>query len=77
MVNFGCCNNLVVFFEPEVNDVSPAMYETELTNDIEQQVEKFARMSPYYPNQSETEQNEGYFQQPSHQASLLQQSQQY
>lgn len=37
------------FFEPEVNEVSPALHETELTNDVEQQVEKFARMSPYYP----------------------------
>lgn len=39
-----------VFFEPEVNNVSPALHETELTNDVEQQVEKFARMSPYYPS---------------------------
>ncbi|PFH37336.1 glideosome-associated protein with multiple-membrane spans GAPM3 [Besnoitia besnoiti] len=37
------------FFEPEVNEVSPSLHETELTNDVEQQVEKFARMSPYYP----------------------------
>ncbi|XP_058515537.1 uncharacterized protein LOC131478935, partial [Ochotona princeps] len=41
------------FFEPEVNEASPALYETELTNDVEQQVEKFARMSPYYPTESE------------------------
>lgn len=39
------------FFEPEVNNVSPALHETELTNDVEQQVEKFARMSPYYPTE--------------------------
>ncbi|CDJ60918.1 hypothetical protein, conserved [Eimeria maxima] len=39
-----------VFFEPEVNNVSPALHETELTNDVEQQVEKFARLSPYYPS---------------------------
>ncbi|CDJ47103.1 Chromosome III, complete sequence, related [Eimeria brunetti] len=38
-----------LFFEPEVNAVSPALHETELTNDVEQQVEKFARLSPYYP----------------------------
>ncbi|KAF8822639.1 glideosome-associated protein with multiple-membrane spans GAPM3 [Cardiosporidium cionae] len=35
------------FFEPEVNLVSPALFETELTNDVEIQVEKFARMSPF------------------------------
>ncbi|KAL8437818.1 hypothetical protein ACSSS7_000699 [Eimeria intestinalis] len=42
-----------IFFEPEVNNVSPALHETELTNDVEQQVEKFARMSPYYPTEEQ------------------------
>lgn len=35
------------YFEPEVNNVSPALHETELTNDVEQQVEKFSRYTPY------------------------------
>lgn len=34
------------YFEPEVNFVSPTLQETELTNDVEQQVEKFTRLTP-------------------------------
>ncbi|UKJ89963.2 hypothetical protein MACJ_003220 [Theileria orientalis] len=34
------------YFEPEVNFVSPTLKETELTNDVEQQVEKFTRLTP-------------------------------
>jgi len=34
------------FFEPEVNHASPLLDETELTNDVEQQVEKFTRLNP-------------------------------
>ena len=47
-----------VFFEPEVNNVSPALHETELTNDVEQQVEKFARLSPYYPSSDPLQQQQ-------------------
>lgn len=42
-----CVTVWAYFFEPEVNDASPALYETELTNDVEQQVELFASSSPY------------------------------
>ncbi|KNG76117.1 hypothetical protein PFMG_02379 [Plasmodium falciparum IGH-CR14] len=57
--NSGCYSNLLLwlalgavslwsyYFEPEVNHVSPALHETELTNDVEQQVEKFSRYTPY------------------------------
>lgn len=34
------------YFEPEVTFVSPTLEETELTNDVEQQVEKFTRLTP-------------------------------
>ncbi|AFZ81644.1 hypothetical protein BEWA_010610 [Theileria equi strain WA] len=34
------------YFEPEVTYISPSLQETELTNDVEQQVEKFTRMTP-------------------------------
>jgi len=39
-------------FEQEVNETSPQLNETELTNDVEQQVEKFARLSPQMQNLS-------------------------
>ncbi|KAK2194937.1 Protein of unknown function DUF3273 [Babesia duncani] len=35
-----------IYFEPEVVYVSPDLHETELTNDVEHQVEKFTRMTP-------------------------------
>lgn len=41
------------YFEPEVNHVSPALHETELTNDVEQQVEKFSRYTPYPQEQAQ------------------------
>lgn len=35
-----------VYFEPEVTYTSPALNETELTNDVEHQVEKFTHLTP-------------------------------
>ncbi|KAL8448452.1 hypothetical protein Emed_003786 [Eimeria media] len=61
-----------VFFEPEVNNVSPALHETELTNDVEQQVEKFARMSPYYPTEEQGGRAPSMTMAPSHSASFVQ-----
>lgn len=37
-------------FEQEVNASAPLLNEPELTNEIESQVEKFARASPYLPH---------------------------
>lgn len=42
------------FFEPEVNHASPLLDETELTNDVEQQVEKFTRVNPFEVSQELT-----------------------
>ncbi|CAG9476250.1 glideosome associated protein with multiple membrane spans 3, putative [Plasmodium vivax] len=63
--NSGCYSNFLLwlalgavslwsyYFEPEVNHVSPALHETELTNDVEQQVEKFSRYTPYPQEQNQ------------------------
>lgn len=46
MVTLCAATLWAVYFEPEVVFVSPALQETELTNDVEHQVEKFTRMTP-------------------------------
>ncbi|OII76100.1 hypothetical protein cand_006890 [Cryptosporidium andersoni] len=53
------------FFEPAVNEFSPSLGETELTNDVETQVEKFTRTSHYYNVDEQpgyTSQGSGYMQ---------------
>ncbi|EDO08452.1 hypothetical protein BBOV_III008950 [Babesia bovis T2Bo] len=46
LITLAAATLWAVYFEPEVTFVSPALQETELTNDVEHQVEKFTRLTP-------------------------------
>ncbi|KAH8739457.1 cytochrome c oxidase subunit III [Cryptosporidium ryanae] len=48
LASFASASLWAVFFEPAINEFSPAFGETELTNDVETQVEKFTRTNQYY-----------------------------
>ncbi|KAF7457789.1 putative glideosome associated protein with multiple membrane spans 3 [Cryptosporidium felis] len=62
LTSFAAALLWALFFEPSINEFSPAFSETELTNDVETQVEKFTRTNQYY---NVDENYQSYSQQPS------------
>ncbi|KAJ1613148.1 cytochrome c oxidase subunit III [Cryptosporidium canis] len=62
LASFSAALLWALLFEPSINEFSPAFGETELTNDVETQVEKFTRTNQYY---NVDENYTGYSQQPS------------